>query len=144
MTDPYENLLPRPISARQAPGTFELTRETGLAGAGPAVEAVRLVLAPLRLPLPPSATADRALRVHVDATLPGGPEAYRVRIDESGVDLVGSTVDGVRHAAQTLRQLLPDAAFRSAPPPGTRWIVPCGEVSDAPALAWRGGMLDVS
>jgi hexosaminidase len=53
-------------------------------------------------------------------------------------------VDGIRHAAQTLRQLLPEAAYRSAPLPGTRWLVPAGEVQDAPALSWRGGMLDVS
>jgi hexosaminidase len=53
-------------------------------------------------------------------------------------------LDGIRHATQTLRQLLPDAAWRAVPPPGARWVVECGEVTDAPVLAWRGGMIDVA
>ncbi|MEJ3745716.1 beta-N-acetylhexosaminidase [Actinomycetes bacterium KLBMP 9797] len=145
MTDRYETLLPRPVSVRRLPGTFELTADTPLVaapGAEAAAGVVRLLLAPLRLPLRPALTGP-GLLVRLESTM-GGPEAYRLRVDADGVELVGSTVDGVRHAVQTLRQLLPDAAWRSAPPHGTRWVVPCGEVSDAPALAWRGGMLDVS
>jgi hexosaminidase len=143
--DRYETLVPRPVAAHSEAGTFELTRDTALVaepGAEDAADAVRLLLAPLRLPLRPAGTGT-GLVVRLDPTV-GGPEAYHLRVTPDGVELRASSVDGIRHGTQTLRQLLPDAAWRSAPPPGTRWILPCGEVSDAPALAWRGGMLDVS
>ncbi|GAA4681804.1 beta-N-acetylhexosaminidase [Phytohabitans rumicis] len=145
MTDRYQSLVPRPVAAHSEAGTYELTRDTPLVaapGSAAAAEVVRLLLAPLRLPLPP-ASSGMGLVVRID---PGvtGPEAYRLRVTGDGVELSASTVDGIRHATQTLRQLLPDAAWRSTAPPGTRWIVPCGEVTDAPALSWRGGMLDVS
>jgi len=142
--DPYQTLVPRPRAARSLPGTFELTADTPLIaapGAEPAAEAVRLLLAPLRLPLRP-ASSGTGLTVRL---LPGGDdESYQLTVTEDGVELSGSTVDGVRHAVQTLRQLLPAAAFRSVALPGTRWIVPCGEVRDAPELSWRAGMIDVS
>ncbi|GIJ73768.1 beta-N-acetylhexosaminidase [Virgisporangium ochraceum] len=148
MSDRYQSLVPRPLVARRGEGSVELGRDTVLVagpGAGAAADAVRVLLAPLRLPLRPASDAGTdAVTVRLDPTLDGGPEAYRVTVDGAGVGLTGSTVDGVRHAAQVLRQLLPDAAWRSTPPPGTRWTVPCGEVTDAPALAWRGGMLDVT
>ena len=144
MPDPYQTLVPRPRAARSLPGTFELTADTPLIaapGAEPAAEAVRLLLAPLRLPLRP-ASSGTGLTVRL---LPGGDdESYQLTVTEDGVELAGPTVDGVRHAVQTLRQLLPAAAFRSAALPGTRWIVPCGEVRDAPELSWRAGMIDVS
>jgi hexosaminidase len=142
--DPYPTLIPRPRAARPLPGTFELTADTPLVaapGAEAAADIVRLLLAPLRLPLRP-ASEGNGLIVRL---VPGDDkESYQLRVTVNSIEITGSDVDGVRHAVQTLRQLLPDAAYRSAPPPGTRWIVPCGEVEDAPALSWRGGMLDVS
>jgi hexosaminidase len=145
LSDRYLTLLPRPVRARRLPGTFELTEDTVLVaapGAEAAAEAVRLLLAPLRLPLRP-ASAGAGVTVRLDPAT-GGPEAYRLRVGEDGVELTASTVDGVRHATQLLRQLLPDAAWRSVAPPDTRWVVECGEVVDEPALSWRGGMIDVS
>ena len=144
MPDPYQSLVPRPRLARPGPGSFELTARTPLVAAPgdeAAAEAVRLLLAPLRLPLPPASTGT-GLTVRLRPEAAG--ESYELTVSEGGIELTASTVDGIRHAAQTLRQLLPDAAFRAAPPPGTRWIVPAGEVRDAPALSWRGGMIDVA
>jgi hexosaminidase len=140
----YQTLVPRPVEVRPAPGTFELTRETPLVaapGAEAAADLVRLLLAPLRLPLRP-ASAGAGLVVRLDPEVE--PEGYRLRVAEDGIALVASTLDGVRHGTQTLRQLLPDAAWRAVPPPGARWVVECGEVVDAPVLAWRGGMIDVA
>jgi hexosaminidase len=144
MGDRYLTLLPRPVRARREPGTYELTEGTALvaaAGAEAAAEAVRRLLAPLRLPLRPAGSG-QGLVVRVDPAIVE-PEGYRVRVTEAGVALAASTVDGIRHATQTLRQLLPDAAWRTVAPPGTRWTLQCGEVEDAPALRWRGGMVDV-
>jgi hexosaminidase len=133
------------VEARPASGSFELTPDTPLVaapGAEAAADLVRLLLAPLRLPLRPASAGD-GLAIRLDPGITE-PEGYRVRVAETGIELSASTLDGIRHAAQTLRQLLPDAAWRAAPPPGARWTVECGEVVDAPALAWRGGMIDVA
>jgi hexosaminidase len=141
----YQSLVPRPVEARPASGTFELTPDTPLVaapGAEAAADLVRLLLAPLRLPLRPASAGD-GLAVRLDPGI-AEPEGYRVRVAETGIELSASTLDGIRHATQTLRQLLPDAAWRAVPPPGARWTVECGEVVDAPALAWRGGMIDVA
>lgn len=149
--DRYLTLLPRPRRAEPAAGTFELGPDTDLCvadgAAGDSVEAadaVRLLLAPLRLPLRPAAApAPGQLRVVLDEGLPG-PEGYRLTVRPEGVEIVASDVAGARHATQVLRQLLPDDAWRAVGRPGTRWVVGCGEVTDRPALSWRGGMLDVS
>ena len=144
MPDPYQTLVPIPRAARSLSGTFELTADTPLVaapGAETAAEAVRLLLASLRLPLRP-ASSGTGLTVRLLPEV--DDESYELKVAEDGIELIGSTVDGIRHAAQTLRQLLPNAAYRSAPLPGTRWLVPCGEVQDAPALSWRAGMIDVS
>ncbi len=143
--DPYQSLVPRPRAARREPGTYELTWDTALVAAPdalPAADAVRLLLAPLGLPLRP-AGAGTGLTVRL-APGDGSGDGYRVRVSDDGVLLEASTVDGIRYATQTLRQLLGVNAFRAASPPGTRWELPCGEVTDAPALAWRGGMIDVT
>jgi hexosaminidase len=145
MSDRYLTLLPRPVRAHRLPGDYELTRDTALVaapGAVAAAETVRRLLAPLRLPLRPAAGGN-GLTVRLDPAI-AEPEGYRLRVGEDGVELAGSTLDGIRHATQTLRQLLPDAAWRSVAPAGTRWTLPCGEVVDAPALRWRGGMIDVA
>ena len=145
-SDRYDTLVPRPRSVRRTAGSFELTAETALiagADAQPLADAVRLILAPLRLPLRAGGETDQGLTVRLDPGI-AEPEGYRVRVDTDGIELSASTVDGIRHAAQVLRQLLPDEAWRSAPRSGTRWVVDCGEVEDAPALGWRGGMIDVT
>src|SRR5262245_42092766 len=117
MTDPYQTLVPRPASAQRHPGTYELTADTplvALPGSEPAAEAVRRLLSPLRLPLRPAASGT-GLTVWLHPTVLGG-ESYRVTVTDTGIELAASTVDGIRHAAQTLRQLLPEAAYRSAAP----------------------------
>jgi hexosaminidase len=145
VTDRYQTLVPAPRQVRRDAGTYRLGPDTALIaapGAERAADTVRLLLAPLRLPFRP-ASAGNGLVVRLDEDI-AEPEGYRVTVTPDGVELAASTVDGIRHATQTLRQLLPDAAFRAAPPYGTEWVVECGEVVDAPALPWRGGMLDVS
>jgi hexosaminidase len=143
VTSRYDTLLPRPVRAHRLPGSFELTADTPLVATDvAAAETVRRLLAGLRLPLRPAGSGT-GLAVRLDPAVTE-PEGYRLRVGEDGIDLAAGTLDGIRHAAQTLRQLLPDPAWRAAPVPGTRWVVECGEVLDAPALAWRGGMVDVS
>ncbi len=145
MTDRYQTLIPRPRHAERQPGSLVLTADTRLTvapGAEAAADAVRLLLAPLRLPLRPDG-AGPELSVRLDEQI-SEPEGYRLRVTPQGVELTAGTVDGARHATRTLRQLLPDDAWRTVAPAGTSWQLDCGEITDAPALPWRGGMLDVS
>jgi hexosaminidase len=146
MTDRYQLIVPKPRQAAAASGSFELDATTGLhtaPGAEAAAEAVRLLLAPLRLPLAPADSPAGAVSVTLDDSI-AEDEGYRLTVTAEGIELAGRTIDGVRHAVQVLKQLLSDHAWRIAAPAGTRWTVGCGQVTDAPALGWRGGMLDVS
>ncbi|MGA8116066.1 MAG: beta-N-acetylhexosaminidase, partial [Actinocatenispora sp.] len=145
MTDRYQTLIPRPREAHRLPGSVELTAGTRLTvgpGAEAAAEAVRILLAPLRLPLPADGTGPE-LSVRLDEGITQ-PEGYRLTVEDTGVRIEARTVDGARHATRVLRQLLPDHAWRTVAPAGTSWRLDCGEVTDAPALSWRGGMLDVA
>lgn len=147
MTDRYQTLLPRPRQATRTSGSYELTADTTLVaapGTEGAARTLRELLAPLRLPLRAAADTGEAgaVTVRLDGSL--DPEGYQLRVHEHGIDIVGADEAGVRHATQTLRQLLPDDAWRTVARAGTRWIIECGEIADAPALSWRGAMLDVS
>jgi hexosaminidase len=82
------------------------------------------------------------LTVDLDAGLPD--EGYRLLIGPTVIRVAAGGPAGAYYAAQSIRQLLPDAAWRSAPVSGPAWTLPCAEISDAPALPWRGAHLDVA
>ncbi|HEY2549026.1 MAG TPA: family 20 glycosylhydrolase, partial [Streptosporangiaceae bacterium] len=82
------------------------------------------------------------IAVGLAADLPA--EGYRLRVEPDQVTITAGGEAGVFYAVQTLRQLLPDQAWRSAPVPGPAWTVPCAEIEDAPVLGWRGAHLDVA
>lgn len=63
------------------------------------------------------------------------PEAYALRITPDTLWVKANTTDGWRHALTTLRRLAADA---------NNGAIPCVSIEDAPAMAWRGVMLDVS
>jgi hexosaminidase len=75
-------------------------------------------------------------------------EAYRLDVTPAGITIEAGAAPGAFYAAQTLRQLLPDDAWRTASAATTTdlqaWHVPCVTIHDAPALAWRGAHLDVA
>ncbi|GIH24653.1 beta-N-acetylhexosaminidase [Acrocarpospora phusangensis] len=135
-----DTLLPRPRSTETVPGAFSLAAGALVAGPADLSGPVRLALAVLDLARTEDGTAP--VRVVRDAGL--GPEAYAVTVTEESVTIAAGDAAGAFYAGQTLRQLLPVDAFRAAPLPGTVWEIPCGRITDAPALAWRGVHLDVS
>lgn len=138
----YDTIVPKPREARPTAGEFELGQDTVLvADDQSAADAVRLLLAPLRLPLRP-ASDGTGITVRLESG--GAPESFKLHVGTDGITITGADLDGVRHATQVLKQLLPDDAWRAVGRPGTAWRVPAGEVEDQPTLGWRGGMLDVS
>lgn len=62
------------------------------------------------------------------------PQGYRLTVSEAGVRLIGADAPGLFHGVQTLVQILDQAGRR----------LPAVRMVDAPALAVRGVMLDVS
>jgi hexosaminidase len=109
---------------------------------GPWTDQVRFVLAVLDpLPGPPSRGAAH-IETRVDPGLPA--EGYDLAIDEDGLTITAATRDGARHAALTVRQLLPAQAWRAAATRRDDWRLPLVRLADAPAHEWRGFMLDVA
>lgn len=73
-------------------------------------------------------------------------EGYRLEVGDGRVQIAGDGPPGVFYGLQTLRQLLPDALWRLAPPgPGAAAPVtlPPLVVEDRPRFPWRGVHLDV-
>ncbi len=83
-----------------------------------------------------------SVRLKTDATL--APEAYRLKISPSKIDISAADNAGFFYAFQSLRQMLPTAIEQSYLQPETAWSVPCSEVEDSPRFGYRGLMLDVS
>jgi hexosaminidase len=165
MDDRLAMLIPQPVSVKPRDGVLQLpaSPEVRPAGTGPAAlteaaaAAVRHALGALPWPVSPGPTspepepepepggpgAPRTVTLSLDATL--GPEAYRLAIAEDGITITAGDQAGAGYAVQTIRQLLPDDAWRSAPLPGApAWELPCAEITDRPALAWRGTHIDVA
>jgi hexosaminidase len=129
---------------RRRPGHFVLGPQTAIAvrpGADNAAAAFRQALAWLPWPLD-SPRAAGEITVGISRGLPA--EGYRLQIGQERIRIAAGGAAGAYYAAQTLRQLLPDEAWRAAPVPGRAWRLPCAEIEDAPELAWRGAHLDVA
>jgi hexosaminidase len=147
MPDRLTTLLPYPATVRARPGQLALHRDTPVrAGpaARPAADAVSQVLAALPWPPSPAAASGAGPEILVDADGALPAEGYRLLIGPDRVKITAAGPAGAFYAAQTIRQLLPDEAFRAAPVAGPAWTLPCAEIEDAPALSWRGAHLDVS
>ncbi|HEY5341879.1 MAG TPA: glycoside hydrolase family 20 zincin-like fold domain-containing protein, partial [Candidatus Aquilonibacter sp.] len=69
-----------------------------------------------------------------DAAL--GQQAYRLSVTPQGVTIGSSDADGAFYGAMTLAQL----PYRAA----SRWLLPCVQIEDRPALRWRILSDDVS
>jgi hexosaminidase len=126
----FDLLLPRPVSATPADGTFTLDR------IGFSHDAGRWLGTALGLRV----ADDEPVRFEFDPALPS--EGYRLTITPSDVLVVAADPAGAHYAAQTLRQLCGPDAYRLAP--GGSWTLPCGVVTDHPRFAWRGCLLDVA
>ncbi|MFB9964075.1 beta-N-acetylhexosaminidase [Sinosporangium siamense] len=134
MTD----LLPRPRVVNSAEGTFELPLRPPVSGPSELVGAIRVALAALDPKPGESGTIDVTLVPEL------GPEAYTLAVDADGIRIAAGDRAGAFYAGQTLRQLLPPAAYRTVAIPGTQWTVPFVQIEDSPRFTWRGVHLDVS
>lgn len=72
-----------------------------------------------------------------------GEEGYELSITDR-VEIRAATAAGAFYGAQTLRQLLPAQAFRSAPIASDAVELPQLEIRDTPRFGYRGVMVDVA
>ena len=133
-------LIPSPTSVVRADGVLTLPDVVATAGSAAAIEVAADALgagAGVRL-----VVAEPALLRLVDdpAVASGG---YRLKVDDDGIELRSSGLDGVRAGVQTLRQLLPPWCSGLAPLPGAERSLPHVVIDDAPRFSWRGIHLDV-
>jgi hexosaminidase len=158
-------IIPRPEGREYRPGSFTIDQDTRIA-AHPALAGVAAWLrgelgAATGYDLPPGrpglGTIVLALAEPGQDVEPGaahgagerqgrdlGLEDYRLTVDAEAVRIDAAGPAGAFYAAQTLRQLLPAEAFRSAPLGVGPWVLPAVQVEDGPRFAWRGCLLDVA
>lgn len=74
----------------------------------------------------------------IDPSIPGGDEAYRLRIDDTGIQASSPTPRGLLWSLQTLRQL----PHPPTPSPQAERTFPKLTIEDAPKAAWRGVLVD--
>jgi hexosaminidase len=76
----------------------------------------------------------------------GDDEGYAVDVSSKGIRIVGADNAGVLYGIQTLRQLIPIAAYRAAAEGSPRPTVslPRASVADAPLFGYRGMAIDVA
>ena len=148
-TDGEVAVVPLPEHIVEGQGTFRLTSDAEvvllfdderLAGV---TAALNEVLMPLfgRGPRVRHAdkAADQAVNVTRDETMPA--EAYRLFVTSCRIDIVAGGAQGAFYAVQTLRQLLPAAAYEADDVRAVE--LPVVTIEDKPCLGYRGMMLDV-
>ncbi|MBP6870735.1 MAG: family 20 glycosylhydrolase [Bacteroidales bacterium] len=88
------------------------------------------------------------LRLDGSISIEAGLEGYKLSVERSRIVISAPQPAGIFYGMQTIFQLLPPSAFTAgnskAGLEDVKWTVPCVEITDKPAFAWRGMHLDVS
>lgn len=144
-------LIPYPANLTRNEGTFNLKQLTAIttpAGDGAVARYAQEFATQLektsgiKVPVNPT-TAATSLVMTKDATL--AHEAYKLTVNEAGINIAAADSTGFFYAIQTLKQLMPHAIYnRSGANTAIDWTVPCVEIADQPQLGHRGYMLDVA
>jgi len=142
------SIVPYPASVEKTDGSFVIGSDIKIiAGKDAAVPAAALADA-LKIALGKDVkVSGRAMRskntisLKIDQGLldEHGREAYRLTVTDSKITVQGASAAGVFYGVQTLRQMLPAEAFKSA---AESYSIPCINILDYPAFAWRGLMVD--
>ena len=145
------SVVPQPAVVTSGEGTFTFSGTTRIVAPAEVTGEATLLAESLRpatgLPLDVSReggpTGNVELRTTVSKALPARG-SYVMDVKPDGVTISADDSAGLFYGAQTLRQLLPAAAFSPTPVSGVTWSVPCVHIEDHPRFPWRGMMLDCS
>lgn len=145
---PAVPIIPYPSSVTTRDGRFDLKslKSVGYCDEETKVLAEKLAadlkkVAGIQLDVTPEASTV-GVRMGLDETLK--PEAYTLKVDETGVEVTAAGRAGFFYALQSLRQMMPSAIFGHEAAPEADWTLPCVEIEDEPLLGYRGFHLDVS
>lgn len=144
-------LIPYPANLTRNEGTFNLKQLTAITTPAGDEAVARYAqefatqfekTSGIKVPVNPT-TAATSLVMTKDATL--AHEAYKLTVNEAGINIAAADSTGFFYAIQTLKQLMPHAIYyRSGASTAIDWTVPCVEIADLPQLGHRGYMLDVA
>lgn len=144
-------LIPYPANLTRNEGTFNLKQLTAITTPAGDEAVARYAqefatqlekTSGIKVPVNPT-TAATSLVMTKDATL--AHEAYKLTVNEAGINIAAAESTGFFYAIQTLKQLMPHAIYnRSGASTAIDWTVPCVEIADQPQLGHRGYMLDVA
>lgn len=144
-------LIPYPTNLTRNEGTFNLKQLTAITTPAGDEAVARYAqefatqlekTSGIKVPVNPT-TAATSLVMTKDATL--AHEAYKLTVNEAGINIAAADSTGFFYAIQTLKQLMPHAIYnRSGASTAIDWTVPCVEIADQPQLGHRGYMLDVA
>lgn len=151
----FESIIPKPVSANLAGGTFSLNADTRILVNGND-KGAQDVAGFLSEKLKPATGYDHAVSTGEEnpgkgaifLTLEGeddlGQEGYELTVEEDGIKIAANTPVGLFWAVQTLRQLLPEDIEQSTAVSNGAWDIATGTIKDSPEYGWRGSMLDVA
>lgn len=144
-------LIPYPANLTRNEGTFNLKQLTAITTPAGDEAVARYAqefatqlekTSGIKVPVNPT-TAATSLVMTKDATL--AHEAYKLTVNEAGINIAAADSTGFFYAIQTLKQLMPHAIYnRSGASTAIDWTMPCVEIADQPQLGHRGYMLDVA
>lgn len=144
-------LIPYPANLTRNEGTFNLKQLTAITTPAGDEAVARYAqefatqlekTSGIKVPVNPT-TAATSLVMTKDATL--AHEAYKLTVNEAGINIAAADSTGFFYAIQTLKQLMPHAIYnRNGASTAINWTVPCVEIADQPQLGHRGYMLDVA
>lgn len=144
-------LIPYPANLTRNEGTFKLKQLTAITTPAGDEAVARYAqefatqlekTSGIKVPVNPT-TAATSLVMTKDAAL--AHEAYKLTVNEAGINIAAADSTGFFYAIQTLKQLMPHAIYnRSGASTAIDWTVPCVEIADQPQLGHRGYMLDVA
>ncbi|MCW5978436.1 MAG: beta-N-acetylhexosaminidase [Bryobacteraceae bacterium] len=145
-------IIPKPVAVESRSGTFEFNRDTKIVAQPAAASEARLLAGALRVAtgfpfdvVEADKGAENAVFLGLDPALTRlGTEGYILEVTPRQVTIQAPTAAGAFYGAQSLRQLLPAAAFSSTPQEGAAWSVACVRIEDYPRFQWRGALLDVA
>ncbi|HEY5823729.1 MAG TPA: beta-N-acetylhexosaminidase [Cyclobacteriaceae bacterium] len=147
----FENIIPKADSSVSTGKAFELTKDSKIVLSSEELNPLGQYLADFLnkgtgYQLPVSTSKDIPSKGiyltgnDVNAAL--GEEGYTLTVTDDLITIAGKPA-GLFYGLQTLRQLLPESIEKNASDT-TTWEIATGTISDSPAYAWRGSMLDVA
>lgn len=71
-------------------------------------------------------------------------ESYKLKVGSDCVKVEASSLAGFIYAIQSIKQLLPPEVYGQTKVDGSKWVIPCVEIDDAPRFGYRGVMIDVA